>query len=110
MLSGSHRRRWTVVGVAEDALVSDEGADLALRRFTAAGIIERLCEPGRRPSYRWRREMAYLHDGSEPCGRRDPVCGMAVPTDSPHVVEHEGHQVAFCSLPCLVRWRAQHRT
>lgn len=109
VLAGARRRVWTVAAAARAALVSDHEADLALRRFSAAGILERLDEPGRPRRYRWRAEMAYLHEGTEPPGRIDPVCGMPVPPDSPHVAEHDGQEIAFCSLPCLVRWRAGHR-
>lgn len=109
VLSGSRDRVWTAAGVARDARVSDHEADQALRRFTAAGIIDRLDEPGHPRRYRLRPEMAYLHDGGDPPGRVDPVCGMPVPEDSPHVAEDDGEEIAFCSLPCLVRWRAAHR-
>jgi hypothetical protein len=34
---------------------------------------------------------------------------MPVPADSPHIVDHDGREVAFCSLRCLVRWRSEHR-
>ena len=30
----------------------------------------------------------------------DPVCGMAVTDDSPHVLMHEGARVFFCSANC----------
>lgn len=109
VLAGSRWRVWTAAGVARDAGVSDHEADLALRRFSAAGILERLDEPGRPRRYRWRPEMAYLHDGTDPPGRRDPVCGMPVRADTPHVAEHDGQELAFCSLACLVRWRFEHR-
>lgn len=109
VLAGSFDRVWTVAGVARDAEVSDHEADQALRRFSAAGILELVDEPGHPRRYRWRSEMAYLHDGSEPQGRCDPVCGMPVPADSPHVAEADGPKVVFCSLPCLVLWRSQHR-
>jgi len=36
----------------------------------------------------------------------DPVCGMEVKTDSPHSVEHEGHQWHFCSAKCLHKFEA----
>lgn len=109
VLAGSLDRVWTVAAVARYARVSDHEADQALRRFGAAGILERVDEPGHPRRYRWRREMAYLHEGTEPAGRRDPVCGMPVPADSPHVAEDDGQEVAFCSLPCLVHWRVERR-
>lgn len=109
VLAGSINRVWTRAAVASGAQVSDHEADQALRRFSAAGILEQLLEPGRPRRYRWRPEMAYLHNGTEPPGRHDPVCGMPVPADSPHVANDGGREVAFCSLPCLVRWRSEHR-
>ena len=36
----------------------------------------------------------------------DPVCGMKVKTDSPHSVEHDGHQWHFCSAKCLHKFEA----
>lgn len=108
-LASSRDRVWTVARAARAALVSDHEADMALRRFGAAGIVERLDAPGHPRHYRWRPEMAYLRDGPDPSGQLDPVCGMPVPADSPHVADQDGQQVRFCSLPCLVRWRAEHR-
>ena len=110
VLAGPQDRVWTATDVARDAHVSDHEADLVLRRFKAAGILERVDEPGSPRRYRWRPQMAYLHDGSEPPpGRHDPVCGMPVPTDSPHLAEYDGREIGFCSLSCLVLWRRQHR-
>ena len=109
VLAGSLDRVWTVAGVARDARVSDHEADQALRRLTAACILERVDEPGHPRRYRWRPEMAYLRDAGDPPGRVDPVCGMPVRADSPHIAVHDGEEVAFCSLPCLVRWRAEQR-
>ncbi len=109
VLAASPQRVWTAGDVAREAKVSDHEADQALRRFGAAGIVERLDEPCRPRRYRWRPEMGYLRDTGEPSGRRDPVCGMPVPADSPHIVDHDGREVAFCSLRCLVRWRSDHR-
>jgi hypothetical protein len=100
VLADSVHRVWTAGGVARDARVSDHEADQALRRFSAAGIVERLDEPCRPRRYRWLTEMGYLHDTSEPVGRRDPVCGMPVPAESPHIVVHDGLEVGFCSLRC----------
>jgi YHS domain-containing protein len=110
VLAGSLSEVWTAVGVAREARVSDHEADEALRRFAAAGILERLDDPGQPRRYRWRPEMSYLHEGSDPPGRIDPVCGMPVPAGSPHIAQDEGEgEVVFCSLPCLVRWRSEHR-
>jgi hypothetical protein len=109
VLAGSLDRVWTRAEVANDAQVSDHEADQALRRFRSAGILEQLAERGGPRRYRWRAEMAYLHNGTDPAGRLDPVCGMPVPADSPHVANDGDSEVAFCSLPCLVRWRSDHR-
>jgi YHS domain-containing protein len=109
VLADSLQRVWTAGGVAREAGVSDHEADRALRRFNVAGIVERLDDSCRPRRYRWRPEMGYLHHTSEPSGRRDPVCGMPVPADSPHIVVHDGQEVVFCSLRCLVRWRSEHR-
>lgn len=108
-LAGSLDRRWTRAEVAGEAQVSDHEADQALRRFRSAGILEQVADRGGPRRYRWSAEMAYLHNGTDPAGRIDPICGMPVPADSPHVADADGRAVAFCSLPCLVRWRSQHR-
>ena len=110
VFAGSQSRTWTVADVAREAQVSDHQADHALRRFSAAGVLERADEPGHPRRYRWRPEMAYLRDGTEPPGRQDPVCGMPVPVDSPHIAVDDGRTLAFCSLQCLVRWRTERRT
>ena len=95
---------WTATAAARAAEVSDHEADQALRRFHKAGIVD--LDGGRRPRrYRWRAEMAYLHEGVEPTGARDPICGMPVPADAPLLVQEGRLIVRFCSLACLVRWR-----
>lgn len=109
VLAGSQSRTWTVADVAREAHVSDHQADQSLRRFSAAGVLERADGPGHPRRYRWRPEMAYLRDGNEPPGRQDPVCGMPVPVDNPHTAVEEGREIAFCSLQCLVRWRTERR-
>lgn len=109
VLAASPQRVWTAGDVAREARVSDHEAVRALRQFSLAGIVERLDEPCRPRRYRWRPEMGYLHRTSEPTGRCDPVCGMRVPADSPHIVVQDGREVVFCSLRCLVRWRSEHR-
>ena len=110
VLAGSQFTTWTVSAVARDAGVSDHEADQALRRFAAAGILERVDDKGRPRRYRWRSEMSYLHQGAAPAGVVDPVCGMPVPADTPHrAVDDDGRDVTFCSVPCLVRWRHAHR-
>jgi Cu+-exporting ATPase len=37
---------------------------------------------------------------------RDPVCGMTVAADSPHMVVHQGELYRFCSPHCADRFRA----
>lgn len=96
---------WTATAAARTAEVSDHEADQALRRFHKAGIVD--LDGGRRPRrYRWRPEMAYLHEGIEPSRARDPICGMPVAADAPLLVQEGAVTVRFCSLACLVRWRA----
>lgn len=109
VLAGS-LKVWSARSVSAAAGVSDHEADQALRRFAAAGIIERVDEPGQPRRYRWRPEMGYLSDdGPSGSGRVDPVCGMPVPADAAFTVLEGDAEVAFCSLPCLVRWRFEHR-
>jgi len=36
----------------------------------------------------------------------DPVCGMAVPDDSPHRLSHGGAEYRFCSEACLEKFRS----
>ena len=38
--------------------------------------------------------------------RLDPVCGMIVPLDGPHRLEHGGSTYLFCNAGCLERFRA----
>jgi len=104
-------REWAVREVAAHARVSHHEADQALRRFAAAGIVARIDLPGRSDRYRWILEMRDLADGPSAAGQQpiDPVCGMPVPPDSPHVAHDGDLDVRFCSLPCLVRWNASTR-
>ena len=37
---------------------------------------------------------------------KDPVCGMTVTAQSPHVLEHEGKPVYFCSAGCKAKFAA----
>ena len=67
VLAVSLDRVWTVTVVARDARVSDHEADQALRRFSAAGIIERFEEPSQPRRYRWRPEMAYMKCTRQRC-------------------------------------------
>ena len=109
VIAGARDEVWTAAAAARDANVSDHEADQALRRFSAAGIVERFDDPGHPRRYRWQPSMDYLNARTEPLGARDPVCGMPVAPDSPHVVEDGDERVVFCSMPCLVRWRHGHR-
>jgi P-type Cu+ transporter len=38
-------------------------------------------------------------------GLKDPVCGMAVRSDSPHRVTLDGDEYRFCSESCLTKFR-----
>ena len=110
VLAGSESTIWNATTVAHEAEISDHEADQALRRFAAAGILERVDDVGRPRRYRWRAEMSYLHRGVTPTGVVDPVCGMPVRADTPHrAMAADGSEVSFCSLPCLVRWHHAHR-
>lgn len=110
VLAGSETTTWSVTAVAREAQISDHEADRALRRFAAAGILERLDDRGHPRQYRWRPQMSYLHHGEAPAGPLDPVCGMPVRADASYsVVDQDGHDVFFCSMPCLVQWRHEHR-
>jgi Cu+-exporting ATPase len=37
---------------------------------------------------------------------RDPVCGMTVRADAPHVLEHDGRTYRFCSAGCRAKFAA----
>jgi Cu+-exporting ATPase len=37
---------------------------------------------------------------------RDPVCGMTVRFGGPHELVHEGIRIAFCSAPCIAKFRS----
>lgn len=99
---------WTAGEAAAQAKVSHHEADQALRHFAAAGIVARVGSPGGPRRYRWALatgdHAGVGIDGTEPA--IDPVCGMAVPAESPHVARDGDREVRFCSLPCLVRWNA----
>ena len=92
---------WTATAAARAAKVRDHEADQALRRFHKARIAD--LDGGRPRRYRWRPEMAYLHEGTEPSRA---ICSMPVAADAPFSVEDGAVTVRFCSLACLVRWRA----
>ena len=38
---------------------------------------------------------------------KDPVCGMSVTPQSPHVLQHQGHPVYFCSAGCKAKFAAE---
>ncbi|MBS0552548.1 MAG: YHS domain-containing protein, partial [Proteobacteria bacterium] len=38
---------------------------------------------------------------------KDPVCGMTVKPDSPHVATHAGHTYRFCSAKCQGKFEAE---
>lgn len=105
-------RWWTAAAAARAAGVDVLDADQTLRRFGAAGIVER--EPGSAGSrYRYGAEMAYLSTedvGAADGELRDPVCGMPVRADTPHVTDDHGIVVRFCSIACLLRWQRADRT
>jgi Cu+-exporting ATPase len=42
----------------------------------------------------------------DPVELTDPVCGMTVTSQSPHVLEHEGRPVYFCSAGCKAKFAA----
>lgn len=95
---------WSAGEVAAHAGVSHHQADQVLRRFAAAGIVERVATRPHR--YLWAPAMAYLFDGRTGDGDPiDPVCGMPVPFGTTHIARDGDREVRFCSLPCLVRWR-----
>lgn len=35
---------------------------------------------------------------------KDPVCGMTVTVQSPHMLQHEGHSIYFCSAGCKTKF------
>lgn len=37
---------------------------------------------------------------------KDPVCGMTVTVQSPHMLQHEGHSIYFCSAGCKTKFTA----
>ena len=43
---------------------------------------------------------------SDSSALKDPVCGMTVTAQSPHVLEHEGKPVYFCSAGCKAKFAA----
>lgn len=112
VVSGAAGRWWTASAAARAARVNNIDADQTLRRFAAAGIVEEKAgSAGRR--YRYRAEMDYLTTEGVTDGNgelRDPVCGMPVAADTPHVAHDHGRVVRFCSIPCQVRWQRAQRS
>ncbi|CAI07328.1 heavy metal translocating P-type ATPase [Aromatoleum aromaticum] len=47
------------------------------------------------------------HAAPSPAPATDPVCGMIVKPDSPHVATHDGQTYRFCSAKCLDKFRAE---
>ena len=45
-----------------------------------------------------------------PSALKDPVCGMAVTTDSPNTLEHDGKPYYFCSARCKAKFVADPMT
>ena len=108
VVAGAAHHWWTSVTAARAAHVGELDADRVLRRFAAAGIVDR--SVGRTGSrYRYGAEMAYLDDDDADRDLRDPVCGMSVPIGTIHTVVDDGLTVRFCSLPCLARWQRRQR-
>ena len=54
------------------------------------------------------KDVAHAHsrDNASTGTSIDPVCGMTVPTDSPHHAVHAGHRHAFCSAGCKAKFVA----
>ena len=50
-------------------------------------------------------QPAYVEDRSAP-PLIDPVCGMTVTAGAPHVLQHEGKAVYFCSSACKIKFVA----
>jgi len=103
---------WTAGQTAAHAGVSHHEADKVLRRFAAAGIVERVDIPGRPHRYSWTPTLAYLTTTAAVSFDTviDPICGMPVPAATPHLATDGPEDVRFCSLNCLVRWRAANRS
>ncbi|MEJ2534094.1 MAG: heavy metal translocating P-type ATPase [Gammaproteobacteria bacterium] len=48
------------------------------------------------------RQPCAAHDA----GQKDPVCGMSVSADSPHRLQHDGREYAFCCAGCREKFAA----
>jgi YHS domain-containing protein len=108
-LGGSPERPLSVQDIAPLGRVDDYEIDVALRKFAAAGILERVVPEAGPAQYRWRDEMRYLFEAVLPPNAEDvidPVCGMPVAPESPHVLrDASGQAILFCSLDCLTIFR-----
>jgi Cu+-exporting ATPase len=52
-------------------------------------------------------DRASDHDAAKGAGiLKDPVCGMTVKPETPHRLEHDGHEVLFCSAGCKAKFAA----
>lgn len=99
---------WTASEIAEHTGLDPLDVGQTLRGFASAGILhEERGGPVR--TYRWHDELRYVFEGSAPEGVMiDPVCGMPVGTDSPHVGHDEtGAIVRFCSRYCQLTYRSR---
>lgn len=101
---------WSATEIADHTGTSVLEVDQVLRGFAAAGILHDRAGPaGRR--YSWHRDLRYVFDGTSPTGELiDPICGMPVAADSPHVGHAtDGAALRFCSQGCLAAHRRRSR-
>ena len=98
---------WSVDEIAERNQLPLDQVERVLEEFHAAGIVEPIEVTGQR-RYRWRSDMNYVFGAREPSAEWiDPVCGMPVLAQSPHVAEDVyGRPRRFCSSLCLTAFRA----
>src|SRR5690242_16927902 len=47
-----------------------------------------------------------LHHHSDNVPLTDPVCGMAISSETPHRLTYEGKEVLFCSAGCKAKFAA----
>lgn len=99
-LTDERTRAWSAREIAARERSDLDAIAEALVRFDDAGIVESApTSTGRR--YRWRPEMNYLFDELGRGAAWDPVCGMPVPANSPHVAEDLHRRTTrFCSSLC----------
>ena len=101
---------WSATEIADHTGTDVTEVDQALRGFAAAGILhDHVGAAGRR--YSWHRDLRYVFDGTSPTGELiDPICGMPVAADSPHVGHDTGGAaLRFCSQVCLTAHRRRLR-